>query len=257
MAKVLIIPDVHGRKFWVDSCQDISLYRKVIFLGDYMDPYEFENIKIEDAIENFKKIVEFKKSNIDKVVLLLGNHDMPYYSKEYFNMSFFHCRYSKEHGEEISKIFDENRELFQLAYAENEILYSHAGIIEPWLREAVGYTKNDVDGIVREVNKMVNSKEGLSKLFLVGYARGGRSKTPSCIWVDVFEFMDFSNDDTDFCKIKQVFGHTYQFISIVKKKPIIGPAKEGINFKMLDCAKSFVLDESTFKLENERNKEKI
>lgn len=33
---ILIIPDVHGRTFWKYA---IDKYDKVIFLGDYLDPY--------------------------------------------------------------------------------------------------------------------------------------------------------------------------------------------------------------------------
>lgn len=42
--KILIIPDVHGRDFWTDPCKDISEYDRVIFLGDYTDPYDDEGI---------------------------------------------------------------------------------------------------------------------------------------------------------------------------------------------------------------------
>ena len=82
---ILVIPDIHGRLFWLDKTKDISDYDKVIFLGDYLDPYKDENITVKDAIENFKKIIQFKKDNLDKVVLLLGNHDLPYYSQKYYD----------------------------------------------------------------------------------------------------------------------------------------------------------------------------
>ena len=74
MNKLLVLPDIHGREFWRGPCNDIEKYDKVIFLGDYLDPYGFEGIEVEDAIENFKEILELKKNNMDKVVLLLGNH---------------------------------------------------------------------------------------------------------------------------------------------------------------------------------------
>lgn len=40
--KLLILPDIHGRVFWKEPCQNIEDYDKVIFLGDYLDPYGFE-----------------------------------------------------------------------------------------------------------------------------------------------------------------------------------------------------------------------
>ena len=77
--QLLIIPDVHGRKFWKEALETGS-YEKVIFLGDYADPYEEEGITEEEAIDNFKDIIAYKQQNPRRVVLLLGNHDLHYYS---------------------------------------------------------------------------------------------------------------------------------------------------------------------------------
>lgn len=72
--KVLVIPDVHGRKFWKKPCSEIENFDHIVFLGDYLDPYDFEHISVEDAIVNFEEIIDFAKGNSDKVTLLLGNH---------------------------------------------------------------------------------------------------------------------------------------------------------------------------------------
>ena len=38
--RILVIPDVHGRTFWKEPvCKLIESVDKVIFLGDYLDPY--------------------------------------------------------------------------------------------------------------------------------------------------------------------------------------------------------------------------
>ena len=37
MTKILIIPDVHGRNFWKEPCNNWK--GKIVFLGDYHDPY--------------------------------------------------------------------------------------------------------------------------------------------------------------------------------------------------------------------------
>lgn len=43
--KYLVIPDIHGRKFWRKpvnrGLQDTTI-NKIIFLGDYLDPYPNE-----------------------------------------------------------------------------------------------------------------------------------------------------------------------------------------------------------------------
>ena len=72
--KALVLPDIHGRTFWKEPSKRVKEYDKVIFLGDYFDPYPFEGNSVEEAIVNFKEIIGFEKENREKVVLLLGNH---------------------------------------------------------------------------------------------------------------------------------------------------------------------------------------
>ena len=41
---MIIIPDVHGRVFWKEIVKNSE--DKIIFLGDYVDPYPGENISL-------------------------------------------------------------------------------------------------------------------------------------------------------------------------------------------------------------------
>ena len=44
--KILVIPDVHCRKFWRQCIFDnIDKVEKVVFLGDYFDPYRESNLE--------------------------------------------------------------------------------------------------------------------------------------------------------------------------------------------------------------------
>lgn len=70
--KILIMPDIHGRTFWKEGVSS-GEYDKIIFLGDYIDPYSWEGISKNDAISNFEEIIDYAKAH-DNVVLLLGNH---------------------------------------------------------------------------------------------------------------------------------------------------------------------------------------
>ena len=58
MTKILIIPDVHGRQFWKQAVAS-GEYDKVIFLGDYRDPYPDEQIDEQMAKDNFKEILSY------------------------------------------------------------------------------------------------------------------------------------------------------------------------------------------------------
>ena len=55
--KILIVPDVHGRIFWRRAKELVKSYQKIIFLGDYLDPYSYEGITPDMAFEEFKEII--------------------------------------------------------------------------------------------------------------------------------------------------------------------------------------------------------
>ena len=76
--KILIIPDVHGRSFWIEPCSHIDEFDKVIFLGDYHDPYPFEVSQNTSRHRLRDELVPFVIEHKDKVVCLFGNHDGNY-----------------------------------------------------------------------------------------------------------------------------------------------------------------------------------
>ena len=69
MKQILIIPDVHGRKFWRNPVQKYlnDPDTHIVFLGDYLDPYpDIDNITAEEAFEEFKELIKtVKNSNND------------------------------------------------------------------------------------------------------------------------------------------------------------------------------------------------
>ena len=104
--KLLIVPDVHGRDFWRDPCYEhYNEFDKIIFLGDYLDHYRDESTKEHD-IETLKDIISFKKEHLDKVILLIGNHDCPYIWPDTYGRALgsYWCRHDNERHDEIAKI---------------------------------------------------------------------------------------------------------------------------------------------------------
>jgi len=76
--KILAIGDIHGRDFWKSPVKRyLKKVDKVVFLGDYFDPYEDEGVDytFKGTMDNFNEIVQLKRDNPDKVILLLGNHN--------------------------------------------------------------------------------------------------------------------------------------------------------------------------------------
>ena len=254
MSKCLLLPDIHGRKFWKKPCENIDIYDKVIFLGDYFDPYGFENITFEDCVNNFIEIIELKEKYSDKVVLLLGNHDLPYFSEDYYKFSLWHCRHSSKYHKRISELFAEYRDYFKIAYVEDSVLFTHAGVESRWLENVVKCNETDINEICNVLNSLTDNTEGLCRLYSISFQRGGRDKYPSCIWADVHDILwdvDSVKDNVTAIKnpiynIKQVFGHTIQAFYDENGKVAFGDAIEFENCKMIDTAKPYKLDTKNF-----------
>ncbi len=249
---LIVFPDIHGRIFWkqyINSLSQEEIQQTLfVFLGDYMDPYEYENISEAEAFANFKDIINFKKEHMDNVILLIGNHDCSYlYSKDICS-----SRYCYSILQELIAFYKENLNLFQLAYEieynGKRYVFSHAGIHNKFLGLLKVYGIDDnPDNIVTTLNnlytesmqnyEMRNNTE-LARL-LSTYSRF-RGLSPydygSCIWADIREFyVLYKTKDTQPQVQYQVFGHTQ-----LKDNPIIEDT-----FACLDCRKTFKIENDT------------
>lgn len=238
MTKILIIPDIHGRTFWKQPVEDVISNKlqvdRIIFLGDYFDPYWNEGISEEDAIKNWFDLKDSVVNNLspNKYVFLIGNHDAHYMSETFFNISGG-TRFSKRNRHTIEGIFMDNLKLFQLAHEENvngnKILFTHAGVNKEWLERNRDLFENFNAQSLRELTK---TEKGWKALAEVGYSRGGYHMSGSPIWSDLREHLDSDNkpytiEGYDY----EVFGHTQQ-----EKLPIICE-----EFAMLDCRQPFIM----------------
>lgn len=258
--KLLVLPDIHGRQFWREPCKNIDQYDRVIFLGDYLDPYDFEGISVVEAIENFNDILSFVSQNREKVVMLLGNHDHPYSNVEYYKLSHWHCRHSREHHDKIASMFAEHKNFFTIAHVEDNVLFTHAGCVSAWIDYVFEekYVKElDLNELCTDLNSLLNSKEGLLNLFMISSTRGGWDPFGSCIWANITEtYWDSANmlnEDAPqhpIYKVRQVFGHTLQAFKDKDEKIIYGKPIEFRNCKMLDNACAYELDTETFTIKN-------
>ena len=96
--KLIALGDTHGRLNWKDIvAKELESSDRVIFIGDYFDTHYDETP--EQQLSNFNDIVTFKKANIDKVTLLIGNHDMHYLSGVNESYSGFQYGWSKNFNE--------------------------------------------------------------------------------------------------------------------------------------------------------------
>lgn len=236
--RILIIPDVHGRTFWIPPVVKYGdEVDRIIFLGDYVDPYtDAEGITVNDAIQNLKEIIDLKKEHPEKVVLLYGNHCLHYA----FDNITPTVRFSVLHSRQIKKIYRENSHLFKVAHSETvgneKFLFTHAGLMRRWCDENKGLIGTPT---AENLNRLTDTKEGIEALWQMSEYRQWLSPHMfgSILWSDIRErlYDDPGNEDKiDVCDY-QIFGHTQ-----LKKEPYI--TSKG--WACLDCRQAFVLTDN-------------
>ena len=213
--KILINPDIHGRVFWKYSIEHKDEFDKIIFLGDYLDAYSPDLLVNEE--DNFKEIIQFKKDNLDKVILLLGNHDCHYINSKILHSS----RYNPFKANIYHKLFNDNLDLFQLVYIYNKYLFSHAGVYEEWLKMCDLNLDNLINYDLDELASYLN---------VLDYYRGGYGNIGSCIWADIRD----SETEKLLKGYYHIFGHTQLKFNLSTSE-----------LSCLDCRIPFSLDSET------------
>ena len=210
MSEILVVPDIHGRDFWIEPCNNWK--GPIVFLGDYHDPYP--EIKKSKSYKNLIKLVEFSKTR-DNLTFLIGNHEIPYfYPYPISRFDIFRAVLIKNLLSQLPLKF---------CHKVDNCLFSHSGILPEWLE------RNNLT-LERINNLKMNSPE----INQTSPYRYGCTKVGSCVWGDLLEYMDKPHLPDYF----QVFGHTWC------KKPIIQK-----DFAMLDCGKTFIINTETCQIE--------
>ena len=231
-AQILVIPDVHGRRFWKEAT-DKYPHLPVIFLGDYLDPYARENISSKEALANFKEILAFKQANKDRVTLLIGNHEI-----HYLDNTLRFSRKDTLHADYIHLLLLEHLPYFSIAtqakIGGKTFLFTHAGLTEKWWRRHFPNTPTDIQSICSALNGKMKNEKSIEAfiddaLMDIGKERGGKADAGSCVWADLNEH---SKQPWFLNGIYQVFGHTQ-----LKKKAVIRRT-----FADLDCRRAFLIE---------------
>jgi len=156
--KIISIGDIHGRDTWkislfgsirnyefwrtevdngaaeafVDDYPVIHDADKIIFVGDYVDSFSIDNLTMK---RNLEEIIHLKKTYPNKVILLIGNHDVQYIVQDQICSG-----YRPEMKLDFGQLFRENEECFQLAFFYESgdgrrTLWTHAGVTEGWFAQ--------------------------------------------------------------------------------------------------------------------------
>lgn len=238
MIKTLSIGDIHGRtnwkvithgsymeyKMWDDaiaagadaitevwSDMPFMKYDKIIFVGDYVDSFTSNDVTIK---HNLIEIINFKKRMGDKVVLLLGNHDV-----QYIVVNQICSGHRSQMRPDLSIIFGEELHLFTMAYqleAEGKTyLWTHAGVTSGWLRELekdLNNPRHRFYDIVRDRNpETIADKINLAwemrlgVLYNVDHHSGGWQTWAGPLWVRPHVLNERYLEN-----VTQIVGHTAQ-----------------------------------------------
>ena len=229
---MIIIPDIHGRVFWKKPVEGNLGKEHIIFLGDYVDPYEYEGFTPSEALRSFETIVEIKRSHPEDVTLLLGNHDL-----HYVDGNIMGARYDFLRGASLKRLILNDDSMFQMAYETTaggkKILFTHAGVLWGWVEmHADLFDTNKPDEVGNILNALWSKAKTRPFLTMaladVSKERWGNSAYGSPIWSDV---ADIGDSTYELPGIYQIFGHSQQEFG-----PVITEY-----FACLDCRRAFRL----------------
>lgn len=211
--KILVVPDVHGRDFWIEPCQKWQGF--IVFLGDYHDPYP-QQVSVEDSLKNLEELTKFVISNKHRCTCLLGNHDCGYLEG---NRGHFRCRQDWRNYDKVQELLKKlNLQLIKIM--DPNIIFSHSGILPKWLEDwsipdFVSVEYMDISNVAFDS---------------ISPYRGGVQNVGSCIFGDVREY----DEQPHIPNYYQIFGHTQL------QKPIIKD-----DYACLDCRQCFIVDTET------------
>lgn len=213
--KIVACGDTHGRLNWKNIVAKETDVDKVVFIGDYFDTHD--DVTPEQQISNFLEIVEFKKANMDKVILLIGNHDYHYTGYAYSTYSGYQYGAAPRIKEILLEALNDG--LMQMCYKHDIFVFTHAGITKTWAED----NGIDVNDLENSVNEMFKVKPRVFD-FTMGdnYSQTGNDITQTPIWVRPQALLSNPLED-----IVYVVGHT----TVMK----LGLMKELPNLILIDC----------------------
>lgn len=120
--------DLHGRIWAFEEAVETferEKLDKLVFIGDYVDSKEICNVEMKYLLE---QVIKYKREHMESVILLLGNHDY-----QYANFPDYRCSgFRVELQSDLYKLFNDNRDIFQIAWRNGDYMATHAGILSEW-----------------------------------------------------------------------------------------------------------------------------
>ena len=199
--RALFVGDIHNHQYMIEDIQRLDKeynFDRIVCTGDYVDDWNTDN---HTSLETLNKVLNLKKSNVDKYTLLLGNHEMSYLG--------FPCSGHKTDLEEVlSQVLRENLQYIEyytdIQLGDRIYTCSHAGFTNDYICQVL-----DVFGDWRPVLDDLQ-KEKLKNLPYLKYCsryRGGMDNCSSFLWTDRMELVSSTTREKPLVQY-QIVGHS-------------------------------------------------
>jgi len=216
--KILVIPDLHENLdflAYILAVEDTAKFDKVVCLGDYFDPHGVVNPCEANLKRMAGTIFGMKEILGDKLHLLCGNHDLPYYAlrpacrgntgRPNNFIGNWLGQTTDERAEIINEIWDESFwQQLEVAVMLDGWLFSHAGVHPDWWPSELSDTAACYKWLRSEWKSAFRRiyEEDEHPVFSAGRARGGLLPYGGPLW------LDWNEEFEDALEVPQIVGHT-------------------------------------------------
>jgi len=238
--RIVAYGDLHGSNAW--KTVDPEVWDSIVFLGDYVDQ-RLAHIRDSDVITNLCDLIAFKRAHMDKVELLLGNHDLQYmFPEKSLKLAGY---YNPAIADSLTMLFQKNKKLFSVGLQAMNLLFSHAGITSGWL------SQNNIanTNITNTLNELYLKED--DALFQVSSKYGGDRVFGSPMWAHE---QDIWNSGIP-ANYHQIVGH--HIVPIAKRVPFadssitfiddgyLTPYKTILSYASQQASKQISIEENT------------
>lgn len=145
-----IIGDIRGMYKWKFLVKDDCIN---VFVGDFFDPIT-PTISYEECIANFNKIIDFKKTH-PETIILYGDHELQYLIHGEYEENY--SPLDEDHALQIQQLLHENASFFNgIAFSiNNQYLVTHAGVSRYWYHRYFGaYNQQTPEEVASQLNNL-------------------------------------------------------------------------------------------------------
>lgn len=225
--KTLFSGDIHNKSDIITPLIDMYIQQegiqRVVLLGDLLNDYNTSAKAEIEAFGNLEEWVFAKREEGVEVIVLAGNHDLPY-MVDYYDKAYNYVRDSvggnATKSSAVYRLRDRVNALvdgicWKFTQSDGqEVACSHAGFCSSWVRKLWSPSEG-LDKLVERTNNMLlkDGNHSMGKLSTAGRERGGFG-CPSPCWAGEHELRAEGIKG-----ITQIVGHSAQN-TVVKSKTV-------------------------------------